>query len=129
MFKRDAASTDAHGAGLEAADVQDVEGDDVALADFAEHVFDRHLAVVEDDGAGRRSANAHLVFFGANGEAGKSLFNQERGELFTIDLGEDGEQVGETGIGDPHLFAVEDVVFTIGRNLGSGTAVQSVRAG
>ena len=61
-----------HRAQLEAADVENVEGDDVAFADFAEHVLDRHLAVVQDERAGGRAANAHLVLFGADGESGES---------------------------------------------------------
>ena len=38
------------GAQLQAADVEDVEGDDVPAADLAEHVLDRHRHVVEDRG-------------------------------------------------------------------------------
>ena len=129
VFQRNARAAHAHGAQLEAADVQNVEGDDVALADFAEQVFHRHLAIVQNQRAGGRAANAHLVLFGADGESGKVPLDQKCGELFAVDLGEDGEQVGEAGVGDPHLFAVEDVVLAVGRKLGAGAAIQGVGAG
>ena len=111
-------AADAARAQLEAADVQDVEGDDVSLADLAEHVLDRHLAVVEDERAGRRAANAHLLLFRADGEAGEIAFDEERGELLAIDLREDGEQIGEVRVRDPHLLAVQDVVLAVGREHG-----------
>ncbi len=124
-----ACPTHAHGAQLEAADVENVEGDDVPLADFAEHVFDRNLAVVQNDGAGGRPANAHLVLFRADGKSRESFLDQKRGELFAVDFGEDGEQVGEAGVGDPHLLAVENVMLAVWRKLGAGAAIQCVGAG
>ena len=50
---------------LQPADVQDVERDDVAAADLAEHVLHGHLDVVEIDGGGGAALDAHLLFFGA----------------------------------------------------------------
>ncbi len=90
---------------------------------------ERHLAVVEDDGTSRRPANAQLVFFAPDGEAGKSLFHQECRKFFAVDLGKNGEQVREAGIGDPHLFAVKDVVVAVGGKLSAGAAVQGIGAG
>ena len=48
----------AHGEGgqLQPADVEDVEGDLVPLADLPEDVFHRHLRVLEDQGRGRAAA-------------------------------------------------------------------------
>src|SRR5467141_4103473 len=113
VFQRDTASAHAHGTELEAADVEDVEGDHMPFADFAQQIFDRNFAVVEDDGTGGRSANAHLVLFTTDRESRESFPDQESGELFAVDLGEDSEQVGEAGVGDPHFLAVQDVVFAI----------------
>ena len=113
---------------LEAADVEDVKGDDVPLADVAEHVLHWHLAVVQDERGGRGAANAHLLFFGADGEAGKVFLDEERRELLAVHFREDRKQVGEVGVGDPHLLAVEDVVLAVGREHGLGAAVQRVRA-
>ena len=128
MLQRSARAADAACAQLEAADVQNVEGDDVSFADLAEHVLHRHLAVVQDERRGGRAADAHLLFFGADGEAGEVLLDQEGGELLAVDLGEDGEQVGEVGVGDPHLLAVQDVVLAVGRQHGAGAAVHRVGA-
>ena len=125
LLQRGARAADAACTQLEAAHVQDVEGDDVSLADVAEHVLDRHLAVVEDERRGGRAADAHLLLFGADGEAGEVFLDQERGELLAVNLGEDGEQVGEVGVGDPHLLAVQDVVLAVGRQHGAGAAVHA----
>ena len=96
---------------LEASDVQNVEGDVVALAGFAQQVLHRHLAIGQNQRAGGRSANAELVLFLADRKARRVALDQEGGELLAIDLGEDGEQVGEAAVGDPHLLAVEHVVL------------------
>ena len=114
MFERYAASTHAHCAQLEASNIQNVEGDDVAFADFAQQIFRGHLAVVQNDGASRGAANAQLARLATDGEARKISFHQERSELFSVDLGKDREQVGEAGVGNPHLFAVENVVLAVG---------------
>ena len=98
----------------------------MALADFAQQVFHRDLAVVEDQRAGRRAADAHLVFFRADRESRKSSFDQECTELFAVHFGKDGEQIGKAGVGDPHLFAIQDVVLAVGRKLGACPAVQRI---
>src|ERR1700678_1226074 len=54
---RNPGASDAHGAEFEASNVQNVEGDDMSLANFAQQILGRHFAVVEDDGASRRSTN------------------------------------------------------------------------
>src|SRR5271165_4562120 len=128
MSQRRAPAADATRAQLEAAHVQNVEGDDVPLADVAQHVLHRHLAVVEDEWRGRGAANAHLLLLVADRETGEVLLHQESGKLFAVDLGEDGEQVGEVGVGDPHLFAVQHVVLAVRGEHGAGAAVQRVGA-
>src|SRR6185369_5632722 len=129
IFERDARTANAHGAKLEASDVQNVEGDDVSLADFAKQIFCGNLTVCEDERARGRSSDTHLVFFGADREARKSFFNQKCGELFAVDFREDGEKVGKAGIGDPHLFAIQDVVLAVGRECGASTTIERVRSG
>ena len=109
-------ATDARRSQLEAADVQDVERDVVALADLAQQVSDRHLAVGEDQRAGGRAANAELVLLRAHGKARRVALDQEGGELFAVDLGEDREQIGKAAVGDPHLLAVQDVVLSVGES-------------
>ena len=65
-----------------AADVEDVEGDVMALADLAQQVGRGNHAVGEDEWAGGRAANAQLVLLLADGEAGRAAFDEEGGELF-----------------------------------------------
>jgi len=106
-------TADAGGAELEAPEVEDVEGDDVAAADLAQNVLHRDLDVVEEDGRGRASVDAHLALFGAGLDAVEGALDEEGGELLPVDLGEDGVDVGPAAVRDPHLLAVEDVVFFI----------------
>ena len=90
---------------LEAAEVEDVERDLVALADLAEHVLGRHLDVLEDHRRRRRAVQAHLVLLLAAAHAGPGALDDEGGEVLAVDLGEDDEEVGEAAVGDPHLLA------------------------
>src|SRR6185436_19229635 len=92
---------------LQASYVENVERDDVAAADLAEHVLDRHANVVEVDGASRAALDAHLFFFGAGSHTRPSAFHEESGELFATHFGEHGEQIRGAAVCDPHLLAVE----------------------
>ena len=85
----------------------------MSFADFAQQILYRNFAVVQDDRAGGRSANSHLVLFGSNGESRKSFFHEKRCEFLSVDFGENGEQIGKPCVGDPHLLAVEDVVLAV----------------
>ena len=107
LADRRARAAAAHAAELEAAEIEDVERDLVALADLAEHVFRRHLHVLEDHGGRRRTMQAHLVLFLAARDAAERPLDDERGELLAVDLGKDDEDVGEAAVGDPHLLAVQ----------------------
>src|SRR5207245_10655184 len=77
-----------------------------SLADLAEHVFGRHLDVLEDQRRRRRAVQTHLVLFLAALHAERAL-DEERGELLAVDLRKDDEQIGEAAVGDPHLLAVD----------------------
>jgi len=63
------------GADGDAAAVEGFNGYFVAFAGFAEDVRGGDAAVVEDDFTGGRTANAELVFFAADGEAGSGAFD------------------------------------------------------
>ncbi|MGY4454234.1 hypothetical protein ACVWZR_008894 [Bradyrhizobium sp. i1.3.1] len=84
-----------------------------ALADLAEHVLLRHLALVEEQRIGVGAAHAELVEMLAVGEPLEALFDQEGGHAararLRIGLGIDDQHVGVAAIGDPHLRAVEHV--------------------
>ena len=105
---RRARAARAHRAELEAAEVEHVERDLVALADFAEHRVGRHLHVLQNHGRGRRAVQAHLVLFLAARHARPGALDDERGELLAVDLRKDDEDVGKAAVGDPHLLAGED---------------------
>ena len=76
-------------ANADAAFVQRLNRDLVALANFAQHVLLGHAAVFQDQLAGAGSANAQLVFFFADGEAGKVLLDDECGDAFVSSRGVD----------------------------------------
>src|SRR5207248_665901 len=63
-----------------AALVQGLDRDLVAFSDFAQYVLLGYAAVFEDQFAGGRGADSHLVFFLADGKSGKVLLNDERGD-------------------------------------------------
>ncbi len=57
------------------------------------------------------------MLFRAHGlTPGEIALDEERGELFAIDLGEDCVEIGEAAVGDPHLLAVKDVVLSVGES-------------
>ena len=98
----------------------------MTFANFAEQIVRRHFAVIENQRTGGRAADTHLVFFSADRKPRERTLHQEGGEFLAIYLREDCEQVGEAGVRDPHLLAVEDVVLAIGRKRGARAAVQRV---
>ena len=113
---------------LEAAVVEHVEGDLVALADFAEQVAGRNPHVLQDHRRRRRAVQAHLVFFLAGGDPVEPALDEERREVLAVHPGEDDVEVGEPAVGDPHLLAVEDeAAVRLARRAGPGP--ERVRAG
>ena len=62
-------------------------------------------------------------------EARSVALDQESGELLAIDFGEDRIQVREARVGDPHLFAVQDVVLAIGRQDRARSQAHGIGAG
>ena len=115
------------GAELQAPVVEDVEGDLVAAADLAEHVARRHACVLQDHRRRRRGVQPHLVLFLADRHAGEAALDDERGERLAVDLGEDDEDVGEAGVGDPHLLAGQREA-AVGEPGGAGPRAERIRA-
>src|SRR5262249_9176674 len=56
-------AADAAGAKGKAPSIEDVEGNDVATADFVQQVFLGNFAVFEEHGGGGAAVDTHLVFF------------------------------------------------------------------
>ena len=74
----------------------------------------RHAALLEEQLAGAARADAELVFLLADGEPRRLPLDDERGDPAVpgvgIDSGEDDEEAGFVGVGDPELAAVQDPV-------------------
>ena len=102
-----------------------------APADLAEHVFLRHLAILEHEFARVRAAHAELVELLGGGEPLHALLDQKRRDAarpgIEIGLGIDDQRLGFRTVGDPHLGAVEDVTVTL--LLGAGAHRDYVGAG
>jgi hypothetical protein len=92
---------------LEASDVQDVEGDAVAFADFPEQVFRRHANAVERQRTRGRAVDPELLFLATDRQSGGTALDEERAERFAIDLGVHREQIGEAAVRDELLAAVQ----------------------
>ena len=105
---------------LEPADVEDVEGDLVTLADLAEHVLDRHLGALEDDGRRGGALDAELLLLRAGRDSRGRALDEERGEVLPVHAGEHREQVGEAAVRDELLRPLEDVVLAVGRERRGG---------
>src|SRR5208337_1263574 len=96
---------------LEAAHVQNREGDVMSLPDFSEYVLDWHLAVIKNEWASRGAPDAHLVLFRAHRKAREIALDDEGGELLSAHLSKHDEQVCEACVGNPHLLAIQEVVL------------------
>src|SRR5262249_37713665 len=94
---------------LEAADVEDVERDLVALADLAEDGVGADRGVLQDHLARRRAADAELLLLWPGREALRGALDDEGREVLAVDLREHGEDVGEAGVGDELLRAGEPI--------------------
>ena len=102
-----------------------------AVADDAEHVLGRHLAILKHDFAGVGAAHAELVELLAGRETRKRLLDDEGGDAAgaggAVGLGIDHERVGDRPVGDPHLRAVENVAVAL--LVGAGAHRHHVGAG
>jgi hypothetical protein len=70
----------------------------VPLADLAQQVLHRHLAVIQDDLGGGGALDAELLLLGADDQPLEVLLDQEGGEVLLVDLGEDGEELSEAAV-------------------------------
>src|SRR6185503_11379241 len=100
-------SAAAHRAQAEAAVIERVQRDLVALANLAEHIASRHTHLLQQDWCRGRAVQAHLVFFLARAETWKRAFNDERREMLAVNLREDDEEIGKATVADPHLLAAQ----------------------
>ena len=78
-----------------------------AVADDAEHVVGRHLAILEHELAGVGAAHAELVEFLPGRKSLEAFLDDEGGDAARargrVGLGIDHHGVGERPVGDPHF--------------------------
>jgi hypothetical protein len=72
----------------------------------------RHAHVVEEQRAGDRGAQAHLVLDFLRGEARHALLDQEALDA-VVGLRPDDGDIGQVAVGDPHLGAVDHPVAAV----------------
>ena len=101
----------------------------MTLARLPQQILHRHLAIGEHQRAGRRSADAQLMFLRAHGQPRGTRLHQESGKLLAVDLGKDGKQAGDACIRNPHLFAIEHIMLAVGSKGGSRANVHCIGAG
>src|SRR5262249_37735443 len=111
---------------LVAADVEDIECDDVSLANFTQNVLHRNLAVIQDQRTGRGPSDPQLLLLRTYREPGERSFYDERCELLAVDFREYDKNIGERGICDPHLFAIQEVMLAIRRKLRASACIESI---
>src|SRR5262249_41846639 len=96
-----------------AADIEDIEGDVVAFAYFADDVVDRNLCIIQNERTSRGAAKTHLILFGASGNAGIIFLDNEATELLAVGLGKGDEEIGECGVRYPHFLAIQNPVSAV----------------
>jgi len=93
--------------------VERLNGDLVAFANVAEDVCTRHPALIEEELARAAGANPELVLLPADRKAGGAPFDEKRRDAAIargrVDVGEDDEEVGLVGVGDPEFAALNRV--------------------
>src|SRR5215467_2989598 len=111
VVERTTRQTNHLGADGDAALVERLDSNLVALAHFTHYVLARHAAIVEDQLARGRRPETQLVLLVAHLEAGKGALDEERRDatiaLAGIGVGEEQKQPGFGCVGDPELAAVE----------------------
>src|SRR5262249_21578814 len=99
--------------------VERFDRDLVSLPGFAEHVLRGYAAILEEQLAGAARADAELVFFFSHGESGEPALDQEGRDaaiaFLRSDGGEDDEQIGFVGVGDPELAPGETPLVAVTR--------------
>ena len=108
--------------------VQGSHGQLEALAAHAQHTILRDTAILEDQLAGGRTTDAHLILSLADGEARIGALNDEsRAQLGGTALliqnavgdSDDDKDISETGVSDEDLGAIQDpaVILFLGNGL------------
>ena len=110
-------------------DVENIEGDVVSFAHFAEYIFYRYFYIIEDKLGGAGTFQSHFHFFRTAFHAGRIHFDQKGGEFFAVHFGVQDDQVAPAAVGDKLFDAVQHVIFTVFAEHRRCFGGQSVRTG
>ena len=91
-----------------------------------EQVLPRDHGVGEDERPRAAALDAGLLLLGAQAHPGHPLLDDEGGEVLAVHLGEGDVDVGEAGVAEPHLLAVQDPALAVGGEHGPGLGVHGV---
>src|SRR5262249_21201563 len=80
--------------------------------DAREQIFFRNFAVAESESASDRRAERPFAVYVPRFEARSSFFDEETADFVIFALGPHDGDVGDGAAGDPHFFAVEDVLVS-----------------
>ncbi len=86
------------------------------------------MDILEVNGGSGAAFDAHLLFFVAGTDARIRALHQKGRELLAADFCKHREQIGCAAVGDPHFLSIEDVVFSIGAQIGARFCGESIRS-
>ena len=102
------------GTHLDPSQVKNVQGDPESFTPLAKKVGCRYLAIIEKDLPGRGPFYPHFFLFRIESDARKIPFNNKSTHHpVVVYLGKNGHHIRKSGIGDPHLLPVQDIMFPI----------------
>src|SRR5262249_39749075 len=78
-----------------------------------EQIFFGNFAVGKGEAGGHGSTQRPLAVDVPSFEAGSAFFDEEAADFIVVALGPNHGDVGKRAAGDPHLFAVEDVLVSL----------------
>src|SRR5208283_3083523 len=90
--------------------------------DAGKKIFFRNGAIAEGEAGSDGGAQGPFAVDVPGFEAGRPFFNQEAADFFVFGFGPDDSDIGERTAGDPHFFAVEDVLIALFHGAGEHAA-------
>ena len=118
--RRGFGAAERHHAEFVTTDIQDVERDEVPLADGSEQVLLRNTHILEKHLTGARPLDTEFVLFRSERNARALALHDEAGEFIAIQLRENDENVRESAVADPHFLTVQDVLVAVFVGAGFG---------
>ncbi|MNS97492.1 hypothetical protein D3C72_1318260 [compost metagenome] len=114
---------------LEASDVQDVKGNEVAFTNFPQQIPCGDFHIFKDQWTGRRAFNPHLLLFRPDADPIHLPFHNKSTEVLAVHLGIYNEHIRKAGIRNELLAAVQNIIFTVITKCGCCLRAQRVGTG